>query len=873
MMVAKHLQIEYLNEPLGIGTAKPRFYWNCEGGITQTAYQLICRLGDEIIWDSGKVCSSTMSHIAYEGTKLHSRDKVDWSLQLWNENHIAGEISESSFEIGLLQESDWSAKWIAAPVKEKKNERCPVDCFKKEFVSIKEIKSARLYASACGLYEISLNGEKVGDGVLLPGNTDIRKRIQYQTFDITKLLKENNVITAELADGWYRGTVGAFGPRNVYGRQTKLLIQIEIIYCDGDSETVISDDSWAWSNDGSIQFADLEDGEIIDARRMPSYRGKAILADDRGLPVPTASDNVLPKKQERFKGTLLTTPSGKKVIDFGQNLAGMLAFKVHATAGQKIDIRLGEVLDGNGEFIQCNMQEIRPVKEFNKFTNTLFIAGMGKLYRGETQPTPLQEIHYVCADGPNYYEGKFMISGFRYALVETDVDFFAEDFESIAVYSDMEQTGEFECSNDLINQIVKNNRWSMKSNHCDVPTDCPTRERLAWTGDAQIYFNTGSYFMNMAPFMRKWMRDVQDGIMKDGKLPSVVPYNGSAMCYEATGSSAGWQDAAILVPYRYYKRYGDVIQLEENYETMKKAALFMINHSGPIDKKATKENPYSKYIYEKGMHLGEWLEPKEFQEQITAKTRTTHPEECTAYLHYSMTCMEKVAKILNKENDSKLFAEYAEGSKNAYQWMFLQHGAPDTDRQAKLVRPLAFDIADGEIKEAIAKRLVKAVENRDYKIATGFLSTVFLLPTLTKIGRSDLAYKVLENEECPGWIYQIKHGATTNWESWEGYTGSAGSGSYNHYSPGAVCEWIFSSVGGINVEGERHFVISPVPGGSLTFAKTSYKSLYGEVTCQWNIEDKNTIYKVSIPSNTTADIELPNGEKKTLMAGEYVFSS
>lgn len=871
-MKAIHLRTEYLTEPLGLGIPKPRFYWNCEGGVIQTAYQIVAKRGEETVWDSGKVQSSRMTHISYEGAPLRSRDRVEWSVTLWDEEDRPSEAAESWFELGLLHPSDWTAKWIAGDYKPKKNARYPVDCFRREFTLKPGLKRARLYATACGLYEASINGRRIGDWAILPGNTDLRKRIQYQTFDVTDALAEHNRLDVLLADGWYRGTIGAFGPRNVFGRQTKLLCQLELTYEDGIRETVGTGQTWRWSNDGPIRFADLEDGEVYDARMTPSYSGKAVLADTKGLPAPTASDNVLPKRQERFPAKLIVTPSGKKVLDFGQNLAGFVAFRVKGQAGQQVKLRLGEVLDKYGEFMQHNMQEFRPVKEYSRLTEALFVTGMGRLYKGETQPTPLQEIIFTCSGGEDRYETRFAVSGFRYALIETDVDFDLADFEAVAVYSDLEQTGDFSCSKEAVNRLLRNARWSMKSNYLDVPTDCPTRERLAWTGDAQVFFETGAYFMDIAPFMRKWLRDMKDGQLKSGKVPAVVPYNGSAMCYDATGSSAGWQDAAILVPYRYWRRYGDLELLRDSYPLMRKAAQFMMDNTGMKDKKVAKENPYDQYTYEKGMHLGEWLEPKEFQEEISARSRPSHPEECTAYLHYSMRHMAEAAAALGRTEDEKLYREYAEGARKAYQWLFLRSGAPDTDRQAKLVRPLAFGLAEGELRTAIENRLAQAVENRQYKIATGFLSTPFVLGVLTEMGRSDLAYKMLENEECPGWLYQVKQGATTTWESWEGFTGYQGTGSFNHYSPGAVCQWLFDTCAGIRVDGENHFTIAPVPGGTLTHAGASYRSIYGEVASRWEKTDRGVSLTVTIPANTTADVLLPDGTRHSAGAGTHTFT-
>ena len=384
-----------------------------------------------------------------------------------------------------------------------------------------------------------------------------------------------------------------------------------------------------WSNDGPIRFADLEDGEIVDASMTPSYSGKAM--ETKEEVVPTAGDNVLPKEKERFTAKLLTTPSGKKVLDFGQNLAGYLEFRVKGAKGQQIRLTCGEILDENGEFTQKNMTVEKPANEFGKIKEMMLVTGMKKDWKEEMQLSPKQQITFLCSGKEDVYHSMFCIFGFRYALVETDLAIVPEDFTSIAVYSDMEQTGTFSCSLPLVNQLVHNTLWSMKSNYLDVPTDCPTRERMGWTGDAQIFFDTGAYFMDIAAFFRKWLWDMEDNQFKDGKISAVIPYNGASMIYDNTGGSVGWCDAAILIPWRYYQRYGDREILERFYGMMKKNAMFMIKNAGPKDRKTLAGDPDQKYIYEKGMHLGEWLEPEEFQEKISAGNMPEHPEECTAY--------------------------------------------------------------------------------------------------------------------------------------------------------------------------------------------------------------------------------------------------
>lgn len=323
----------------------------------------------------------------------------------------------------------------------------------------------------------------------------------------------------------------------------------------------------------------------------------------------------------------------------------------------------------------------------------------------------------------------------------------------------------------------------------------------------------------------------------------------------------------MLLPYCYWKRYGDTAFLKKFYPVMRGYAEFMIANTGHKSKKAAKENPYDQYVYEKGMHLGEWLEPEEFQDKIAGHS-ALHTEEATAYLHYTMRCMAEAALALRKAEDAARYSEYAEGAKKAYRYLFLRSGAPDTDRQAKLVRPLALGLAEGdeELKKALEDRLAQAVERREYRIATGFLSTPFVLGTLTKAGRVDLAYKMPENEQCPGWLYEVDQGATTIWEDWEKKL------SQNHYSPGAVCQWLFDTAAGIRVDGENRFVIRPIPGGSLTWAEASYHSIYGEVRSRWERTGKVLTLRVTIPANTFGRVVLPDRTTHQCIAGEYAFT-
>jgi alpha-L-rhamnosidase len=805
-----------------------------------------------------------MTHIPYAGAPLRSRDRVEWSVTLWDEQGEAGEQSQSWFELGLLDPADWTASWIAGDYSPKTSRRYPVDHFRKSFHTHPDPVRARLYITACGLYEAHLNGRRVGDAQLTPGSTDYRTRLHYQAYDVTELLRQENQLELQLADGWYRGSIGCFGPTNVFGRQTRVLAQLEITFADGTRHTVATGPEFGWSNDGPIRFADLKDGERVDARMTPSYAGAARPAK-APAPVPTASDNVPPRMHERLVPELVTTPSGRTVLDFGQNIAGFLEFRIQAKAGDTLDLRLGEILDEQGEFTQTNFQKRKPARSFGKVAEVLLMTGKENLLRGPTQNTPEQQIHYTCRDGENTYRTRFAVFGFRYVLVETDLEISPDDFAAVAVYSDMEQTGSFECSHPGVNRLLENTRWSMKGNFLDVPTDCPTRERLGWTGDAQVFFHTAAYLMDVAAFYRKWIRDLQDNQAPSGKVSAVAPYNGFGMLYDNTGGSVGWADAVVLIPYRFWKRYDDEALLREAYPMMRAYAQYLISMAGPKNRRAPLAHPDDAYLYERGFHLGEWLEPAEFRDHV-GKNGPPRTEEATAYLHYTMRHLAEIADALDHPDDAATYQEYAEGARRAYQRNFLTADATDTDRQAKLVRPLAFDLVDDMNRARVEDRLVTAVEKRDYRVGTGFLSTPFVLPVLTDADRPDVAYRMLENRRMPGWLAEVDAGATTIWEDWEGEA------SHNHYSPGAVCQWLFDTVAGIRIEGRNRFRIQPTPGGSLTHASAQYLSPYGPVAVSWRRAAERVEITATVPPNTTAEVALPDGTTQVVPAGVHQFA-
>ena len=860
-MKAINLKVEYLKNPMGIDIVCPRFSWNCQGGVRQTAYQVIAKsaIDRSLLWDSGKVESNKMHLINWGGAPLDSRAEIIWNVTLWDENALSETSDEAYFEIGLLKENDWKAKWITGNYKIEKKKRYPVDCFKKNFEIAKDkiVKRARAYMTACGLYEGSLNGKKIGDFMLAPGITDYRKRVQYQTVDITAMLQAgHNEISFMLADGWYRGSVGAWGMKNYYGSETKLLAQLEIVYSDGTVDVIATDDSFSWTSEGPIRFADNKDGEVYDAR-MEEFAGakweNAKLTSHNVM--PTASNNFPLICQERLTHPeLIITPSGKRVLDFKQNIAGIVEFTLEANAGQRIFMRFGELMKG-GEFTQKNIQCVK--KDYI---------------------TPLQKVEYFCKDGVNKYQTRFAIFGYQYVEIEADFEICPDDFTAIAVYSDFETTFSFDSSNALLNKFVENTLWSLKNNSADLPTDCPTRERHVWTGDAQLFVNTATYMTNYAPFALKFENDLCDWQTEDGNFPQIAPEGGTDSYMRTMNGSVGWSDAGILIPYRLWKKYGDKQIIEKYYDNMKRYAKYMIGRTGKnqfiISEKTGLSKADSRYIYNMGQHYGEWAEPADVHAMSYKDFMTSRPEEATAYLSYIMGVMVEIAEALGKNEDIPLYKEYRDGAKDTYQKLRkLEKYSLDTDRQARLVRPLYFDLLNEKDTAFAKERLVKALDNYNWRVGTGFLSTPFILYVLSDIDAT-LAYKLLENEEKPGWLCMPKAGATTIWEDWDGPNSDNGKGggiaSLNHYSKGAVCEWVFEKMCGIAIDGENHFLIAPNPGGQFTHAGMTYDSVYGTVSCSWKKNEAGKFnYEISIPANTSAKIVLPGTKARDGVTGSF----
>lgn len=844
-----NIQTEYLSNPLGIDIVHPRVTWNLENINKQMSYQIIYRINNGIKIKTNIINSSSM-HYDFDIT-FNSKDYVEYQIVVNTDDNNTIISDLNHFEFGLLNKQDWKAKWIAGDYRTLKNKRYPVDYFQKKFI-VNDVKKARMYISACGIYEAYINDKRVGNFILAPGSTDYRKRVQYQTYDITPLIKQKeNKLNILLADGWYRGSIGAKGYTCVFGKETSFICQIEVEDSKGNITYILSDNTFDFSNDGPIRFADLKDGEIVDFNMQPSFNKKAKIIK-KNVNLKASNNNFIEEREIFSPINSYDLKENIKVYEFKQNLAGYLSFEIVAKQNDIIKIKMGELIEANKHVTLKNIQCIRKGKK-----------------------TPLQEIIIKCKEGINYYHSKFFIAGFKYIEVEGMAKI--NNIKQIALYSKIEEASSFECSNNLINIFYRNSLWSLKSNSADVPTDCPTRERMGWTGDSQVFFNTASFLTNYASFARKHIADIFDRQDKNGRLPQIAPYNAEDWFMDVMNGSVGWADAGILIPYRFYLKYGDERILENNFDNMIRYANFMIKRCGhakglyaiytkPLH--LSKEN--RKYGINTGQSYGEWAEPTDVKAFSWKDFACPHPEESMAYTSYVLGIMVKICKILHREEFTDKLNEYSVGIKKAYQELVSKEKYTlDTNRQSKLVRPLYMHLLNSSQEEFAKKRLITAIENYDYRLGTGFLSTPFILDVLSSYNL-EMAYKVLENEKMPGWLYMAKNDTGTIWESWEGVNAQQGIASLNHYSKGALVEWLFKGMCGINIEKENSFIIEPLVGGHITYAKASYDSIYGTISSSWEKENDKIKFIIKVPGNTKAKF-IYNNIIKYFDSGYYEF--
>jgi len=747
--------------------------------------------------------------------------------------------------MSLLQErmpARWQAQWIDPELPHSEEERQPASTLRRRFTAGKA-ENAVLYITCHGLYEARLNGQRVGEFVLAPGAGDYRKRLTVQAYEVSALLREGeNELLVTLGDGWYRGNNGIDGLHNLFGSDLALLCQLE---ADGNV-LLASDEAWQASQCGPVRENDLELGETYDARREEITGWHGVTVRHYGFDTLAPTESVPVVERERFPGRLFTAPNGETVIDFGQNLAGYTELRVHAKAGQTITLRHGETLDENGNFTQKN-----------------FDPGE----RNKNGGIP-QELRYICKDGENVFKPHFCIFGFRYAKIETELDLSGAGFTAVAVYSRMEQTGFFACGNEDVNRLFENSLWSMRSNFCDIPTDCPTRERAGWTGDAGVFTPTAVYLMDCRPVLRKWLGECRIAQGEDGLVRNIAPVNDAGgMISNLLQGSAGWGDACVLVPWALYEAYGDKTILEENYDMMCRWLAF-------TEKRARKTrphnllNPYHKYLVDEGFHFGEWCQPDVDNTDAMKKTMMFGaPEVATAYYFRSASLLARIAEILGKPEDAATYADIAENAKKAYRYTCTKNGTIRSDRQCEYVRPIAFGLLDGDEVQAAADALNALVMKNGCRLNTGFLSTPDLCRVLAENGHADTAYSLLLQPECPGWLYAVKKGATTTWETWDGVRADGTvHDSLNHYSYGAITGWLFGGVCGIRLQAGA-LTVKPCPDRRLGYAKAEWRSPVGTIRSAWEYRGDTLLLDITVPAAAT--LVLPNGESRSVEKGEY----
>jgi len=882
-IVPNQLRCEYSINPIGVGEAKPRLSWKLSVApakkpatdLTQSAYQIgvassAAKLGEPDLWDSGKVKSSESVFIAYGGKPLVSAQRVWWTVRVWDQDGKESPAAKPAFwEMGLLERGQWKAQWIGWHIVGGPNTEVPSPLLRKTFSvdSRKKIAAARLYVTALGFYEFRLNGQRVGDDVFTPGHTNYRKRVQYQVYDVTGMVQPGeNAVAAILADGWYCGYVGNTLRRQFYGDRPKLLAQLAITFTDGSVQQVVSDEMWNVAQSPIIS-SDMLMGESYDARQEIAGWDKAeFKEDERWLPVTLFDDPgmalsamVGPTVRAVKELHPIAPPKrsgGGWLLDFGQNMVGRVRIKVKGNAGHTVTLKFVEILDKDGRAYFANL---RGAKQTDNYT-----------LRGD-------------ANG-EVFEPRFTFHGFRYLEVSHwPGEPKAEDFVGVVLHSDMEQTGSFECSEPLLNQLQHNIEWGQRGNFVDIPTDCPQRdERLGWTGDAQVFVRTAAFNFDVSGFFAKWTQDLRDAQGQRGSYPKIVPNmevvrdDGKAE-WEADGGPA-WADAGIICPWTMYQCFGDARLVARHFDSMCKFVDHMKAEADPFE--LIRSHPQWH-----GWHgFGDWLSTD--GPNVFGGT----PKELigTAFLAYDATLLASIAAALRRDKEAGKYAKIAKQATAAFNRRYVTaDGLVVGNTQTAYVLALHFGLLPEELRPAAAEALVQLIKNNGNKLTTGFVGSPYLNHVLTAAGKLDVAYQLLLQKNWPSWLYAVTQGATTIWERWDGWTHEkgfqdAGMNSFNHYAYGAIGAWLYQVVTGIEIDplhpGYQHVILRPhaQANGPLTFAKAAIETIRGKIESGWKLEkDGKTLkYDVTLPPNVTAAVYLPGAVKgQKIGSGTHQFTA
>lgn len=905
-LIPSHLRCEYRVDPLGIDEPRPRLSWIVESsrrGQKQTAYRIVVgsdektlKAGKGDLWDSGKVPSDETVNIVYAGMPLTARERCVWKVQVWDQDGTLSDWSAAaSWTMGLLQPEDWQARYISfrdtspLPKDSKTLLLPPARQYRKEFAAAKSVRHATLYATALGIYELYLNGQRVGDARFAPGWTDYHQRAYYNTYDVTVMVKRGaNALGAWVADGWYAGYVG-FGlltsvgtehlGRWMYGKTPAVLAQLELEFSDGTRAVVVTDNSWRVTGNGPIQQADLLMGEFYDARReMPGWASpgfddtaweQAIRAEENGSTIATFYEfqnpatngaraevhgrevdlgfKAPPKLQafpgvpvrpiEEIKPIGITAPSnGVYIFNLGQNFAGVVRLKVKGPAGTQVRLRYGEMLHPDGRLMTENLRKARATDFY--------------VLRGDR-------------GGETYIPG-FTFHGFQYVeLTGYPGKPGLDAITGIVQHSATPLTSAFECSDPMVNRLFKNIVWTQRANFVDLPTDCPQRdERFGWTGDAQIYVRAATYNADVAAFYTKWLRELMESQRPSGTFPGYAPFP----FQHGWDFGTAWCDAGVICPWTIYHAYGDTRVLERCWEPLTRF----------LEWRKTTSRDFLGINH--GNDWGDWL-------SLGGKTPLEYID--TAYFAYSSRLMAEMAQALRKEKEAEQYRDWFAQIKSAFNAKYVKpDGSLQVDTQTAYALALWMDLLPDALRrpagDILARKIREHANEKNSGITTGFLGTRPLLPMLSASGHHDLAVRLLQSRKFPSWGFEVENGATTIWERWNSYTREAGFGgaqnasmnSFAHYAFGAVCEWMLGTLAGIDTDGPgyRRLVIHPPPPspGSnpehkpIDWVRAHYDSIRGRIATEWRNSGGKFELKVTIPANTTATVYIPAKSPKAI---------
>jgi len=852
------LRCEYLRNPFGIAVAQPRFGWRLAAldpatrDLSQSAFQIqVSTLPDfseesALVWDSGIVQSDASVQRVYGGAELAPRTRYYWRVQVWDNQKTGSGWSDANgesawWEMALAPEG-WRAEWIAPVQPDDANISNPAPYLRRDFTLNKEIVSARIYATAQGLYELSVNGKRFNDELFRPGWTSYHHRIQYQTWDVTSTLRSGeNALGVVLGDGWYRGSLGWGEGRNVYGRELALLLQLHVRFADG-SEEVIASSTEGWkASTGAIRISDLYHGEEYDARLEPEGWSEPGFDDRDWSNVRAVTANVgelvaqygpsVTRQEVLTAKEITTAPDGEIILDLGQNMVGWARLRVQGRAGDQVRLRFAEVLNPDGSMYVANLRTARAT-----------------------------DLYTLSGEGEEVWEPRFTYHGFRYIGVSGyPGEVTSESVVGVVLHSEMDATGSFACSNPLINQLQSNIQWGQKGNFLEVPTDCPQRdERMGWTGDAQVFAATALFNRDAAAFYTRWLRDLAADQTHDGAVPHVVPdvLHG--------GGAAAWGDAAAIVPWNIYLAQGDTRVLEEQYDSIVAWVEYIRSRAG--DSLIWNGGSLGGFKSGGDLQFGDWV-AVEAQDEKFPHPVTSYAYLCTAFFAYSTALLVKIARILGREEDALYYGALEPRIRQAIADEFITPGGRiDGNTQTDYVLALHFDLLPVEVRAAAARRLADEVRRFDNHLSTGFVGTPYLCHVLARFGYLDLAYAVLETETWPGWLYTVTRGATTMWERWDsirpnGEFGNVSMNSFNHYAYGAIGDWLYQVVAGLNIDpmtpAYKRAIIAPQPGGALNWARAAHESPYGLLESAWRLEDGSFTLEVAIPPNSEGVVRLP----------------